>query len=1002
MAGTKIADVFIAISGDLTNYNRSIAQAQAGATQTGTNLGQTLGASLGRAIVSPASLGGVRGFQGQAGAILAEIPANFAKDLLTVGGAGLNGLLNIGKTVFGALKSVARDVAQGFVLGFGIGGFLALEQVISRLVQEIPNLIDKGQAYAEAAQTVSIATGATVEASSKLLGTYTLLGGTYNDLITKVDRLAVTIKTREADFNAFGVVTRDVNGNFLDQVMLLDNMRQALNQLPDGIKKTQLELLAFGRNGATALGPLLNYLGLSNTQIDAITKNLEANNLVITDSQAKLGREFEISKSNIENSLTGLGVTLFTNVGPSIISFFDALAKDITDNAKKISDVIQSVVTGIEGFVEGLLGIKLSLGSFSTDLANTANQGTATDIAIVALNTDIAAQEKILKPAKDAVTAYNEGIKDSVKAIDAQVKSIDAQIAAINKEGTAEAAEYTRANAGLQRKLDLQIANLNATDKAIALAEQAAADQRSLEQAQDAVGKAQIALLSAQAKYREDQSAAAQVGKAPDVIQTTLAQDILAIQTASQAFTDAQQGVANVHQSIADNVRKTAEDARRQQIADLKAYVTNVEKIVTDSEDKKAALTTLQKRKVVLEDEIAKDKQTGNAQALADDSIRLAAVEKAIDEEGRKSKQAVAVDKLTAFKTELEAEKALLQDSTQNATAIAQAAAAKKLADDKKQLASLQVIADKEKAQADAEKQYALDYGGIIKTTFDSGGVVPKAFKAAEKSGLDFANNVKTAISSLIDLVLGSQQTRAGGLGPPVGGRSGGLLGALQDIAGAFTSIGTGFTDILSGLKGFDPKLVGLAVAAAGVWWAQPELVAGGLALYGITAALQGGPKTPGAASRESAGSSASLPGGGLGVIPPDFSQPTQSTSSAADFANARESLAFIAKALTPNARWPYNPAESFAQAATRIAAELAAGQFTLHGRASGGWVGQHGPEIALVGEKGPEYINPSGSSPGGGAFSMRVDFGPAFDRLFGQRFFDVVGEGIALQQRRR
>jgi hypothetical protein len=36
-------------------------------------------------------------------------------------------------------------------------------------------------------------------------------------------------------------------------------------------------------------------------------------------------------------------------------------------------------------------------------------------------------------------------------------------------------------------------------------------------------------------------------------------------------------------------------------------------------------------------------------------------------------------------------------------------------------------------------------------------------------------------------------------------------------------------------------------------------------------------------------------------------------------------------------------------------------------GHAEGGWVGLHGPELAMVGEKGPEYIIPNHKLPSGG-----------------------------------
>lgn len=55
----------------------------------------------------------------------------------------------------------------------------------------------------------------------------------------------------------------------------------------------------------------------------------------------------------------------------------------------------------------------------------------------------------------------------------------------------------------------------------------------------------------------------------------------------------------------------------------------------------------------------------------------------------------------------------------------------------------------------------------------------------------------------------------------------------------------------------------------------------------------------------------------------------------------------------------------SAAQVAKNLSAAKALASQSLRGHAEGGWVGLNGPEIALVGEKGPEKIIPAGQSTG-------------------------------------
>jgi hypothetical protein len=56
--------------------------------------------------------------------------------------------------------------------------------------------------------------------------------------------------------------------------------------------------------------------------------------------------------------------------------------------------------------------------------------------------------------------------------------------------------------------------------------------------------------------------------------------------------------------------------------------------------------------------------------------------------------------------------------------------------------------------------------------------------------------------------------------------------------------------------------------------------------------------------------------------------------------------------------------------------------QAQQNSHAAGGWVGLNGPEIALVGEKGPEFINPAGTGTGDGGGGVRI-VGVSEDQLF-------------------
>ena len=81
------------------------------------------------------------------------------------------------------------------------------------------------------------------------------------------------------------------------------------------------------------------------------------------------------------------------------------------------------------------------------------------------------------------------------------------------------------------------------------------------------------------------------------------------------------------------------------------------------------------------------------------------------------------------------------------------------------------------------------------------------------------------------------------------------------------------------------------------------------------------------------------------------------------------------------------------ADMATKITQQTTVGTQTTSPRvqrvpahAAGGWVGLNGPEIGMLGEKGPEYIVPNGGGTGGGNVNVNVT-------VQGAALFDPYGQ---------
>lgn len=754
--GTKVADVYVDLGLALTEYRKGLAQAK--------KEGLSIGGQIRAALSQPAGGTGaytsgfarlirdIRAGKPALDAFRANLPA-VANDLkkLSVSGlhAGLNALEGTGKRVFGGLRSLAGNVFKGIALGAGVSAFFGVEQIVSRLVSAFPELINKGKEWAEAIHTITLETGASAESASKQAAIYRYLGGSTDQYGTQVVRLAARIKANKDELHKYGVVTENANGDLLDQITLVDNLRKVFALLPDGPNKTAIAFKLFGQRGAQAFGPLIHFLGLTDEQVKALGADVEAQGLVLTDAQIKLGDETEKAQNRVGNAITGLATKLFTVLGPGITSFFDGLAETITANAQQIVDALGSMATAVLGFVEGLIGVKPALDSFSTQFPRINEGGANTSATLVGLQDQLQKLKDKLNPATDAAGRLNARIDAGVKALDREGVAIDKQIAKLNRIGDARDTNFKRGLESLTRALDLENQLFDAEDKATARADRDLANTRALRDAK-------VALFEAQAQLRQDELDNAKISD-PSKRKST-DQDALAI-------AKAQQGVLDAQKQISDETRNRAEEDRRAQIGGVKDYVAAIQKIVEDSENKKAALNTLTKRKAKLEDEIAAATEIGNAQAVADLKVKLGAVDAGITEENSKIKQAAAIDELTARKNQLADEKAALQAERTSEGAINRAATKVAIA------AKEEEIKKERERIAEARKNRAAEIkdAKLFSTAITGPGGLTGAYEEARLKGVAFATDVH-------DALVGKDG-------------NGGVLGAVRSIAGAFGDI---------------------------------------------------------------------------------------------------------------------------------------------------------------------------------------------------------------------
>jgi hypothetical protein len=725
-SGQKVASVWVDIAGDLTNYNKSLGQAKTQAQSLGAQIKTALSDPIGTLGTKGGALGGLiqdLSLGRSLTASLGDAAKGLGSELKSALGSGVGKVfsagLGVAKSGLNDLKNVAGQVGKGLLLGLGVGAGLGIANAIADAVRAIPDLVNKGQAYAEVVHSIQISSGGTAESVSKLTGVMTELGVPVDDLTNRLGRLAVSVQSHEKELNGLGIATRDANGAFLTSTQLVDNMRAVFSTLPAGIAKARLEVLGFGRG---ALGEMSDYLTLTDAQLAALGTHAQQAGLVISDSAANEAEAVQRAQGNIGAAVTGLANTIFATVGPTIVSVFDGIAATITAHAADIANVIQNVIGWVSGLVAGLTGIDLSGSSFTSQVMSMGGASATTSFKLG----DLTAQLTALDAKSKTATTSTAG---QTSALTAEGKAIDAQITKLKALDTQQGKTYKAGLDAVNAQLDAQTKLIDAQDQAVQRTETAANLQRSLRDAEEALAKAQLDAQTAIAKAQGDVTLSPQEKAQAQI-------------DASNSVRDAEEALSQARQAIADNARTSVEEDRKAQIQSVKDYITAIDKLVTDSTGGKTTMADLVKRQKAL--------QAGGAPAAGSD--RAIELQTILAAEQRVRQQAANTTKETALqakKDELAQETAAVKGAAVANTTAIRAELVKQIAAEKANIAAT--------AQAQATAWILTAKTGD--SIFGEKGSLTTAFDTFKQHGIDAANAIKDAfgpkgLGGVIDTVV--------------------------------------------------------------------------------------------------------------------------------------------------------------------------------------------------------------------------------------------------------
>jgi hypothetical protein len=512
-----------------------------------------------------------------------------------------------------------QSVMMGMGVGVGMAAFHAVETGIRDVVNIIPDLIGKGQAFAETVHTLTEATGANAVQASHLAGTFEFLGKDTDGMIMKFGVLAKYIVNHADAMHAAGIATTDASGVTLNMASIIDNARSVLSKYSGGVEQANAAVKMFGRAGLD----MIEYLSLSDRQVGSLNAEMDKLGVTMDDSGVLKAKELSQSFNLMGLSVQGVANKLLNDIAPALNSAVDAFASFVSDHGRQIAQFAADVANFVIGMVSAITGASLSANTFTGSLAALGTVGlTPAQTKIASMKTELA----LLDSQQKTTTGGTGGLTNAMKG---QTDAIDKQLASLKALGTEQDKALTKQMASLGSQVTAQLDAMTSAADAQQLLERRVGMTKELADAQKAL-------------------AAAQAGTKDSAGVVTV--DLSAVEAAKGRIADLTQQQVDMEQGVKD-------DARRAELGKVTAFLDALVTAEKDATDKKKLLTQEKAQASVLASQIATAKEKGDLQAVSDLTLMLSGIQ-AVE---RRTQQAI---KEGAEQTELEKKKALLAAET--------------------------------------------------------------------------------------------------------------------------------------------------------------------------------------------------------------------------------------------------------------------------------------------------------------------------------------------------
>lgn len=299
-------------------------------------------------------------------------------------------------------------------------GFVGLAGTAASIISMVKSTADFADEMSKAAQKA----GVTTEALSGLKYAADLSDVSFEGLQTGLKKLNVNLneaangsKSSVDTFNQLGISIRDASGNLKSADVILSQVSDVFQNLPDGPQKAALAVQLFGKAGSDLI-PLLNG---GSQGIAQLTKEAEKFGLVIDSKTAAAAEQFNDNMTRLQASAQGVAINIGSTLLPAMTHITDAMAE-----AALKGGVLSAIWAGLVD------ASKISLGIIDTSSLD--NQLIKAQQALKSV-TD-ARNEVSDSSAKDILTRLDKRVTDAqavVTSLNAQIKARDDADAARKK-----------------------------------------------------------------------------------------------------------------------------------------------------------------------------------------------------------------------------------------------------------------------------------------------------------------------------------------------------------------------------------------------------------------------------------------------------------------------------------------------------------------------------------------------------------------------------------------